>query len=137
MAAPMSVTACPTKASRRASSIGFVSVVVMFLLPLVGFTAEACARTGQAASVAATETAESVAATDAFAAARAAPWSGIRRRGLTMIHPGIHAALTRERTSTFLAQAEAAGLAGQLIRPVRPADDGLLADGFAAELDHR
>ena len=24
-----------------------------------------------------------------------------------------------------------------MIRPVRPADDGLLADGFAAELDHR
>ena len=54
-----------------------------------------------------------------------------------MIHPGIHAALARERTSTFLAQAEAARLARQLIRPVRPADDGLLADGFAAELDHR
>jgi hypothetical protein len=72
-----------------------------------------------------------------------------------MIHPGIHAALIRERTSTFLAQAEADRLARQLrgpakgrkvrlrdglallIRPVRPADDGLLADGFAAELDHR
>jgi hypothetical protein len=72
-----------------------------------------------------------------------------------MIHPGIHAALARERTSTFLAEAEAARLAGQLrrpargrkarrrggsavlIRPVRPADDGLLADGLAAELDHR
>jgi len=54
-----------------------------------------------------------------------------------MIHPGIHAALARERTSTFLPQAEAARLARQLIRPVRPADDGLLADGFAAELDHR
>ena len=72
-----------------------------------------------------------------------------------MIHPGIHAALARERTSTFLAQAEAARLAKRarrprrgrkvrlrdgsavLIRPVRPADDGLLADGFAAEVDHR
>jgi hypothetical protein len=72
-----------------------------------------------------------------------------------MIHPGIHAALARERTSTFLAAAEAARLAGQLrrpargrkarrrggsavlIRPVRPADDGLLADGLAAEVDHR
>jgi hypothetical protein len=72
-----------------------------------------------------------------------------------MIHPGIHAALARERTSTFLAEAEAARLASQLrrpargrkarrrdgsavlSRPVRPADDGLLADGLAAELDHR
>jgi RimJ/RimL family protein N-acetyltransferase len=69
-----------------------------------------------------------------------------------MIHHGIHAALARERTSMFLAEAEAARRAGQLrrpargrqvrkvrlrdgsavlIRPVRPADDGLLADGFA------
>ena len=66
-----------------------------------------------------------------------------------MIHHGIHAALARERISTFLAQAEADRLARQarrpakdskvrlrdgsavLIRPVRPADDGLLADGFA------
>jgi hypothetical protein len=66
-----------------------------------------------------------------------------------MIHPDIHSALARERISTFLAQAEAArrtrhlrrpaksrrvrlrdGLA-MLIRPVRPADDGLLPDGFA------
>jgi len=72
-----------------------------------------------------------------------------------MIHPGIHAALARERTSTFLAEAEAARLASQLrrpargrkarrrdgsavlLRPVRPADDGLLADGLAAGLDHR
>jgi hypothetical protein len=71
-----------------------------------------------------------------------------------MIHPGIHAALARERTSAFLAEAEAARLARQLrrpargrkvrlrdglavlIRPVRPADDGLLAAGFGAELDH-
>jgi RimJ/RimL family protein N-acetyltransferase len=101
----------------------------------------------------ATESAESVVATDAFAAARAAPWSGTRRRGLTMIHPDIYSALARERTSTFLARAETARLARQLrpaarkrpdrgrsvrlrdgsavlIRPVRPADDGLLADGF-------
>jgi hypothetical protein len=60
-----------------------------------------------------------------------------------MIHHGIHAALARERMSTFLAQAEAGRLARQarrrpkggrvwlrdgsavLIRPVRPADDGL------------
>ena len=66
-----------------------------------------------------------------------------------MIHPDIYSALARERTSTFLARAEAARLASQLarpakgrrvklrdgsavlIRPVRPADDGLLADGFA------
>jgi len=72
-----------------------------------------------------------------------------------MIHPGIHAALARERTSAFLAEAEAARLARQagrpakgrrarlrdalamLIRPVRPADDGLLAGGFALELDRR
>ena len=72
-----------------------------------------------------------------------------------MINHGIHAALAHERMSTFLAQAEADRLAMRarrpgrgrrvrlrdglalLIRPVRPADDGLLADGFAAELDHR
>jgi RimJ/RimL family protein N-acetyltransferase len=65
-----------------------------------------------------------------------------------MIHHGIHAALARERMSTFLAEAEADRLARQarrqakgrkvwlrdgsavLIRPVRPADAGLLADGF-------
>ena len=71
-----------------------------------------------------------------------------------MIHHGIHAALARERISTFLAQAEAGRLArlarlarqarrsakgrrvwlrdgsAVLIRPVRPADAGLLADGF-------
>ena len=64
-----------------------------------------------------------------------------------MINHGIHAALAHERMSTFLAQAEADRLARQLrrpaggrkvrlrdgsavlIRPVRPADDGLLADG--------
>ena len=66
-----------------------------------------------------------------------------------MIHHGIHAALARERMNTFLAEAEAGRLARQarrpargrkvwlrdgsavLIRPVRPADAGLLADGFA------
>jgi RimJ/RimL family protein N-acetyltransferase len=71
-----------------------------------------------------------------------------------MIHHGIHAALARERMSTFLAQAEAGRLARQarrqprgrkvwlrdgsavLIRPVRPADAGLLADSFA-RLSHR
>jgi len=71
-----------------------------------------------------------------------------------MINHGIHAALARERMSTFLAQAEAGRLArlarlarqarrsakgrrvwlrdgsAVLIRPVRPADAGLLADGF-------
>ena len=65
-----------------------------------------------------------------------------------MIHPEIYAALVRERTSTFLAQAEAARRArppgrpargrpvrlrdgsAVLIRPVRPADAGLIADGF-------
>ena len=70
-----------------------------------------------------------------------------------MIHPEIHGVLARERTRTFLAQADMArgarrlgrprgwlaggkrirlrdGLA-RLTRPVRPADDGLLADGFA------
>src|SRR5215469_4347141 len=36
MAAPMSVTACPTKASSRASSIGLVSVVVTCPAPLFG-----------------------------------------------------------------------------------------------------
>ena len=71
-----------------------------------------------------------------------------------MIHHGIHAALARERMSTFLAQAEADRLARQarrqargrkvwlrdgsavLIRPVRPADAGLLADGFARLSHH-
>ena len=66
-----------------------------------------------------------------------------------MIHPDIYSALARERTSAFLARAETARLASQLarppkgrkvrlrdgsavlIRPVRPADDGLLAGGFA------
>lgn len=66
-----------------------------------------------------------------------------------MINHGIHAALARERMNTFLAQAEASRLARQarrpargsrvwlrdgsavLIRPVRSADAGLLADGFA------
>jgi hypothetical protein len=69
-----------------------------------------------------------------------------------MIHHGIHAALARERMSTFLAQADAGRLARRarrqargrkvwlrdgsavLIRPVRPADAGLLADGFARPL---
>jgi hypothetical protein len=69
-----------------------------------------------------------------------------------MIHPEIHAELVRERTSVLLAEAEGARRARQLrrpvrgrpvrgrpvrlrdgpvvlIRPVRPADDGLLADG--------
>ena len=68
-----------------------------------------------------------------------------------MINHGIHAALAHERMSTFLAQAEADRLAKRarrprrgrkvrlgdglalLIRPVRPADDELLADGA---LDH-
>ena len=74
-----------------------------------------------------------------------------------MIHPEIHAALVRERTRTFLAEAEAARRTRQLgrplgwplgrpsggrpvrlrdgsavlIRPVRPEDAGLLEDGFA------
>jgi hypothetical protein len=43
-----------------------------------------------------------------------------------MIHPDIHSALARERTRTFLADAETGRLARQLRRPVRPADDGLL-----------
>jgi hypothetical protein len=64
-----------------------------------------------------------------------------------MIHHGIHAALARGRMNTFPAQAEADRLARRvsrpgrgrevrprdgsavLIRPVRPADEGLLADG--------
>ena len=72
-----------------------------------------------------------------------------------MINHGIHATLAHERMSTLLAQAEADRLAmrtrrpcrgrkvrlrdglAMLIRPVRPADDGLLADGLAAGLDHR
>jgi hypothetical protein len=44
-----------------------------------------------------------------------------------MIHPEIQAALVRERTRTFLADAEAA----RRSRPVRPEDAGLLEDGFA------
>ena len=70
-----------------------------------------------------------------------------------IIHPEIHAGLARERTSVLLAEAEGARRARQLrrpargrgrgrpvrlrdgsavlIRPVRPADDGLLAEGFA------
>src|SRR5207244_12546141 len=75
-----------------------------------------------------------------------------------MIHPDIYAALARERTTTFLARAETARLARQLrlaarerpdkgrpvrlrdgsavlIRPGRPAGDGLLADGFARVRD--
>ena len=74
-----------------------------------------------------------------------------------MIHPEIHAALARERTRTFLAEAEAARrspaaapILGRpsegrpvrlrdgsavLIRPVRPEDAGLLEDGFAGLSD--
>ena len=81
MAAPMSVTACPTKASSLASSIGFVSVVVMSSLPSVGLALKPARESYRAASVPDTESAESVAATDAFAAARAAPWTGTRRSG--------------------------------------------------------
>ena len=81
-----------------------------------------------------------------------------------MIHPDIYAALARERTTTFLARAETARLARQLrpaarekpaggrpdrgrpvrlrdgsavlIRPVRPADDGLLRN-FGGDLMRR
>ena len=103
--------------------------------------------------MAGTESAESVVSTDAFATAHAAPWTGGPKEQLTMISSGIYATLARERTRTFLAEAEAAQLARQLgrrlgrpargrkvrlrdgwavlIRPVRPADGGLLADGFA------
>jgi hypothetical protein len=107
--------------------------------------------------VAGPESAESVLATDVCATARAAPWTGNTKERLMMIHPEIHGVLARERTRTFLAQADTArwarrlgrprgwpaggkrirlrdGLA-RLTRPVRPADDGLLADGFA-RLDH-
>src|SRR5258705_8525356 len=125
MAAPMSVTACPTKASRRASSIGFVSVVVMFLLPLVGFTAEACARTGQG-GIRGRHGNRGIRGGHRCLRGRACRTvERYPKERLTMIHPGIHAALARERTSTFLPQAEAARPARQLIRPVRPADDGL------------
>jgi RimJ/RimL family protein N-acetyltransferase len=64
-----------------------------------------------------------------------------------MVHHGIHAALARERINTFLAQADRRARQARrpdsgrkvwlrdgpavLIRPVRPADAGLLADGFA------
>jgi len=68
-----------------------------------------------------------------------------------IIHPEIHAELARERATAFLAEAEGTRRARQLrrpargrarpvrlrdgsavlIRPVRPADDGLLAEGFA------
>ena len=81
-----------------------------------------------------------------------------------MIHPEIQAALVRERTRTFLADAEAARQSRSLgrplprpsggrpvrlrdgsavlIRPVRPEDAGLLEDGFAGlryftGVDHR
>ena len=82
-----------------------------------------------------------------------------------MIHPDIYAALARERSRTFLAEAEAARLSrplprpsegrpsegrpvrlrdgsAVLIRPVRPEDAGLLEDGFAGlryftGVDHR
>ena len=81
-----------------------------------------------------------------------------------MIHPDIYAALARERTRTFLAEAEAARRSrpsrpvaprpsggrpvrlrdgsAVLIRPVRPEDAGLLEDGFAGlryftGVDHR
>jgi len=112
-----------------------------------------------------TESAESVAATDAAAGARAAPWTGDTKERLTMmIHPDIYTALARERTRTFVAQAEAGRrsrplrrLLGRplsrplprlsegrpvrlrdglamLIRPVRPEDAGLLEDGFAEAL---
>ena len=77
-----------------------------------------------------------------------------------MIHPEIQAALVRERSRTFLADAEAARRSrplprpsggrrvrlrdgsAVLIRPVRPEDAGLLEDGFAglryfAGVDHR
>ena len=83
-----------------------------------------------------------------------------------MIHPEIQAALVRERTRAFLADAEAARrsrwpVAGRplprpsggrpvrlrdgsamLIRPVRPEDAGLLEDGLAGlryftDVDHR
>src|SRR5260370_28171660 len=69
------------------------------------------------------------------------------------IRPEIHAELARERTSVLLAEAEGARRVRQLrrpargrgrgrpvglrdgsavlIRPVRPADDGLLAEGFS------
>jgi hypothetical protein len=109
-----------------------------------------------------TESAESVAATDAAAAAPAAPWTGDAKERLTMmIHPDIYAALARERTRTFVTEAEAGRrsrplrrLLGRpsegrpvrlrdrlamLIRPVRPEDAGLLEDGFAealGALDH-
>ena len=81
-----------------------------------------------------------------------------------MIHPDIYAALARERSRTFLAEAEAAPLSrplgrplprpsggrpvrlrdgsAVLIRPVRPEDAGVLEDGFAelryvTGVDHR
>jgi len=82
-----------------------------------------------------------------------------------MIHPEIHGALVRERTRTFLAEAEAARRSrplrrpsegrpsegrpvrlrdgsAVLIRPVRPEDAGLLEDGLAGlryltGVDHR
>jgi len=112
-----------------------------------------------------TESAESVAATDAAAGARAAPWTGDTKERLTMmIHPDIYTALARERTRTFVAEAEAGrrsrplrrllgrplgrplprlsegrpvrlrDRSAMLIRPVRPEDAGLLEDGFAEAL---
>src|SRR5215471_1784071 len=86
MAAPMSATACPTKASSRASSIGLVSVVVMSCLLVVGCAStpdahpkRACRaerRTSVPATDRTTESRQSVLGTDALAAAYAAGWTG-------------------------------------------------------------
>src|SRR4029077_16189513 len=113
MAAPMSVTACPTKASSLASSIGFASVVVIFLLPLVGCTAEACAREPRG-GIRAGHGIRGIRGVHRCLRGRACRTvERYPKERLTMIHPGIHAELARERASTFLTQAQAARLARQ------------------------
>jgi hypothetical protein len=75
-----------------------------------------------------TESAESVAATDAAAAARAAPWTGDTKERLLMIHPEIRAALVRERTRTFLAEADARGGGVDIARYVRDRENPCAAE---------
>src|SRR6476646_8790237 len=162
MAAPMSVTACPTTASSLASSIGFVSVVVMSCLPSVGFTAQACAG-ARRGGIRAGYGIRGIRGGHRCRRGRACRTvAGYPKERLTMmIHPDIYAALARERSRTLHAEAEVARRSrslgrplGQplprpsegrpvrlrdgsavLIRPVRPEDAGLLENGFAGLSD--
>src|SRR5690349_1593175 len=109
MAAPMSVTACPTKASSLAWSIGFVSVVVMSCLPLVGFTAQACAG-GIRGGIRAGYGIRGIRGGHRCRRGRACRTvDGYPKERLTMmIHPDIYAAPPRERSRTLHAEAEVA-----------------------------